>query len=263
VRHTPPRQNFPVPAPEGEQTLSPDKCSICGAVPPGGAAFCHVCGNKIENLRRGESKLAAPSPTAAPIRKLAPAFRGGGGVEIVFGPEDPLPDEPEEEKTPDIPWADEEPDTAPAAPSPAPVAAYEPASARQQPSVDPQMKTREFAPPAGIGTCPKCNIVLPPGRRFCPKCKGPAKFTPAPEPHAATPEFPAVPPPLPVHRPGSKCPKCGTEPGPEAAFCRVCGTRIEAVPPPDPPAPKPPACRKCGTTLSPGARFCRSCGTQA
>lgn len=50
------------------------------------------------------------------------------------------------------------------------------------------------------------------------------------------------------------CPACGTEHGPEAVACEVCGYRLNAAVPPTP------KCARCGSQLGEGFEFCQVCG---
>lgn len=51
------------------------------------------------------------------------------------------------------------------------------------------------------------------------------------------------------------CPACGTEHGPEAAACEVCGYRLQAAG-----IPATNKCARCGSGLGEGFEFCQICG---
>ena len=58
----------------------------------------------------------------------------------------------------------------------------------------------------------------------------------------------------------TRCPSCGAEVPNGAAFCSVCGAKMEEKPA----NPAEPAdtlhCTSCGAVISPGSKFCTSCG---
>jgi membrane protease subunit (stomatin/prohibitin family) len=93
------------------------------------------------------------------------------------------------------------------------------AQAMQQPAQAPP------APPRPSVKCPKCNIEVPEGTKFCPNCG--TRFT--------APEM-------------TICPKCNAEVKVGSKFCPSCGEKLITK------------CPNCNAELAPGVKFCPECG---
>ncbi|MHC4777326.1 MAG: SPFH domain-containing protein [Planctomycetota bacterium] len=83
----------------------------------------------------------------------------------------------------------------------------------------PQAQAQSAGPP-----CPKCNVALPPGSKFCTSCGTKVGG-------------------------GAPCPKCSQDVPEGAKFCMNCGTPAG-----------PPKCPKCQEEVQAGAKFCMNCG---
>lgn len=104
---------------------------------------------------------------------------------------------------------------------------------------------------------PPRSVPAVPPAKSAPSVPPPQSAPAVPPPQSA----PSVPPPAaqkPV-RSTVACPQCGTQNGPDAKFCRDCGSPLQAA---KTAAPAPATCANCGRPLKPGAKFCGTCGTR-
>ncbi|MDR1110115.1 MAG: SPFH domain-containing protein [Deltaproteobacteria bacterium] len=110
---------------------------------------------------------------------------------------------------------------------------------------------------SGGTRCPKCQGIVPDGKRFCPDCGNPLSPASGGAPQAL---------------PRITCDKCGMDMSRDAQFCPNCGDPYNPCPNcakdlpagtakcPDCGASMPQPCPLCGKKVSPDAKFCPSCG---
>lgn len=102
---------------------------------------------------------------------------------------------------------------------------------------------REEKPPETVSAayhghiCPCCQIQLPSGAGYCPRC-GSKAVDIAPPQSTAT----------------AKCARCGALLAAEAVFCTNCGAHVEVA------APKRRTCSSCSVSIPVEAVFCPNCG---
>lgn len=89
-----------------------------------------------------------------------------------------------------------------------------------------QMPQGQAAQATPTTPCPKCNMQVAGGTKFCPHCGS------------------SMAPPM------AKCIKCAADIAVGAKFCANCGASQQAA-----------ACAKCGAAQVPGAKFCPECGS--
>lgn len=83
--------------------------------------------------------------------------------------------------------------------------------------------------------CNKCHALVPPGARFCTRCRDPVETGDlAKKPLAISKDASGV------------CFTCGAVLADRQKYCTTCGQEV--------------ACDKCGERIAPGAVFCNACG---
>ncbi len=208
-------------------------CPKCGNKAQDGAIFCDQCGTRLA------SEPAPAVPAAAPAVAIAGKCPSCGFINV--------PGEAFCENC-GTKLAAVEPEAAPAAPADLTEGEVAGVAAVSTPPAAPA------AAPAAGKVCPACGAAASPDDDFCYACgadlRAPAEAAAAPAvpeaaapaaPEVAAPVAPAVPEVAPAPAAAViRCPACGAEAKPGAAFCDVCGANLTApAPAPQPAAPAP------------------------